>query len=131
MHGAMSFLSAPPERRDRLGVRGMTHVLPVGFAGTPGGARRARGSRAAALTALGATTLPISSSPVTTLRVSLETSPRISALRTPPSRNTAATTPPRVPLPPKMDTPPSSTAATTANSRPVPLSARALANRRV
>ena len=46
-------------------------------------------------------------------------------------RRPPASTPSRPPRPPKMDTPPSSTAATTDSSRPVPLSARALANRSV
>ena len=59
------------------------------------------------------------------------TSARCSALRRAPSRTTAAMTPTRPPRPPKMETPPSSTAATTASSRPVPLSARALAKRSV
>ena len=61
---------------------------------------------------------------------SAETSLSVSAFRSVPSSSTAQSTPSRLPLPPKIETPPSSTAATTASSRPTPLSARALAKRK-
>ena len=56
---------------------------------------------------------------------------RRSALEMTPISRTPATTPGSLPRPPKMETPPSSTAAITCNSRPVALSPLALLNRSV
>ena len=75
---------------------------------------------------LGSSTEMISSTPVTMLSASLETSDSRSAFCSTASSSTPPSTPGSVPLPPKMETPPSSTAATTASSMPTPLSARAL-----
>src|SRR3954462_12606525 len=49
-----------------------------------------------------------------------------SAFWMPPSRNRARMTPPIVPRPPKIDTPPSSTAVTTVSSKPTPTFAAAV-----
>ena len=49
----------------------------------------------------------------------------------PANASTASTTPTSEPLPPKIDTPPSSTIATTSSSRPRPLFCTAVASRNV
>ena len=51
--------------------------------------------------------------------------------RSAPRKSTALTTPHMVPAPPKMLTPPNSTAAITSNSYPTAPSGRELANRKV
>src|SRR5690606_41068722 len=73
----------------------------------------------------------MSSDPVTTVSASLDTLASRSAFCREVSNTTPASTPGRVPVPPKMDTPPNRTAATTVSSRPVALSARALEYRSV
>src|SRR3954471_19432413 len=78
---------------------------------------------------LGPRTESSRSPPVTMVSASDDTLLSVSALRIVPSRKTATMTPSRLPRPPKIDTPPSRTHATTDSSRPVPLSPRALPKR--
>ena len=68
----------------------------------------------------------MSSRPVITFWISLLTSSRNSTLRRPAMASNASATPATVPRPPKIETPPSSTAATATSSMPLALSARAL-----
>ena len=63
--------------------------------------------------------------------VSLDTSESVNALRNTPMISNDSSTPIMDPRPPKMLTPPNSTAAITDNSKPSPLSPRALVKRNV
>src|SRR5690606_6276592 len=74
----------------------------------------------------GATTDTTSAVPITMLMTLTVTPSRRRALPSTPMSSTPPTTPCTAPRPPKIDTPPSSTAATTWSSRPVALSPRAL-----
>jgi hypothetical protein len=78
------------------------------------------------VTSTGTSTERMSSSPVITFWISLLTSSRNNTLRSPAMASSATATPATVPRPPKIDTPPSSTAATATSSIPLALSARAL-----
>ena len=101
-----------------------------------GGARRHTPAPAAsraprARTRLGPRTEPISSTPVTIwIQYDEMDSLSSSAFWMPPSRSSARTTPAIVPRPPKIETPPSSTAVTTVSSKPMPTFAAAVELRR-
>ncbi len=72
-----------------------------------------------------------SSAPVTIPAASWLKLVRNSAFWMPANASTPSTTPITVPLPPKIDTPPSRTIATTASSRPSPLFCTAVLRRKV
>src|SRR4051812_11527252 len=78
-------------------------------------------------TRLGPSTEPMSSTPVTIwIQYDEIDSLSSSAFWMPPSRSRARMTPPIVPRPPKIDTPPRSTAVTTVSSKPTPTLAAAV-----
>src|SRR3954451_14637677 len=78
-------------------------------------------------TRLGPSTEPTSSTPVTIwIQYDELDSLSSSAFWMPPSRSRARMTPPIVPRPPKIDTPPSSTAVMTVSSKPMPTFAAAV-----
>src|SRR3954454_7295921 len=86
----------------------------------------ARAARAR-VTRLGPSTEPMSRAPVTIwIQYDEIDSLSSSAFWMPPSRSRARMTPPIVPRPPKIDTPPSSTAVTTVSSKPTPTLAAAV-----
>src|SRR4051812_36560281 len=86
----------------------------------------ARAARARC-TRFGPRTEPTSSTPVTIwIQYDEIDSLSSSAFWMPPSRSRARMTPPMVPRPPKIDTPPSSTAVTTVSSKPSPTLAAAV-----
>ncbi len=92
--------------------------------------RRSRVARQRA-TRFGISTDASSSAPVTMVSVSLDTSSSVSAFFNTPMISSDSSTPIIEPRPPKMLTPPNSTAAITDSSKPSPLSPRALVKRSV